>query len=133
MAKKKRGQNGNSGNGKSGEGTQESPEQVEAVVLPLARQFPPHQVGVLSNHFVIQRDGSEFHLLFFQTQPPTIIAESEEEKERLIEPYRTNGVPSICVARIIVSADRMPAFVKAMQDNLGSYQASQEKERGADE
>ena len=53
-----------------------------AIELKVNRTFPAGQLGVLSNHFVVQNDGPEFHLLFFQAHLPIILEESEEEKAR---------------------------------------------------
>jgi hypothetical protein len=125
MAKHKTTKKTHAANGRAEKPSRE--EVVEnATILPLNRVVPLGTVGVCSNHFVVQHDGAEFHLSFFQTQMPIILGETEEEREQCLAPYRTSGVPSICVARIVVSAERMPAFIEAMQVNLGKYQAAQE-------
>ena len=90
--------------------------EPELVALPLAREIPSGQIGVLSNHFVIQHDGPEFHLLFFQTQPPIVLADTEEERRKALEEIQS--VRSVCIARIIVSAERLPSIISAMQENL---------------
>ena len=98
------------------------PEKIE---VPISREFPAGQVGFLSNHFVIQHDGPEFHLLFFQTHPPVVLTETEDEARKVLEKAEAR---SVCVARIIVSAERMPSFVSAMQQNLEKYGRHQEQE-----
>jgi len=93
------------------------PRDLE-VAVPIERSFPEGQVGVLANHFVIQRDGPEFHLLFFQTHPPLVFAETDEECRKLLAAAKAK---SVCVARIVVSAERLPSFIAAMETNLERY------------
>lgn len=92
----------------------------QRVPVPISREFPPDQVGVTSNHFVIQQDDSEFHLLFFQTHPPVVLADTDEERREILANAEAR---SICVARIIVSADRLPSFIEAMESNLKRHNA----------
>ena len=91
----------------------------EDIAVPIAREFPAGQVGVAANHFVIQHDQSEFHLLFFQTHPALILGDTDEETEKAAE--QVKSARSVCVARIIVSAERLPSFVRAMQENLEKH------------
>ena len=91
----------------------------DIIAVPIAREYPPGQIGVLANHFAIQQDGPEFHLLFFQTHPPLILVESEQERRDLLAKAEAR---SVCVARLIVSAERLPSFIEAMQSNLDKYQ-----------
>ena len=91
-------------------------KEVQVVDIPLVREYPPGQVGMLANNFVVQHDGPEFHLLFFQTQPPVILGETKEEVEAAVRAIRDEGAKSVCVARIVVSAERLPSFIQAMQD-----------------
>lgn len=112
MAKKK---TQSSSNGHSA-GKKESESGAEMVELPFVHKIPSDQLGILSNQFVIQGDGPEFHLLFFQTRPPMILGDTEAEIRKSIQ--KIKSVDSVCVARIIVSAERLPLIIRAMQDNL---------------
>ena len=95
------------------------------IALPLIREFPPDQVGVSSNNFAVQSDGSDFHLMFFQTQPPMIIASTEEERREQLKKLRdAGGVRSVCLARIVVAADRLPSFIAVMQEGLANHNAA---------
>ena len=91
----------------------------DVIAVPIVREYPPGQVGVLANNFVIQHDGPEFHLLFFQNHPPVILGETEEEIKKAAR--EIEAVRSVCVARLIVSAERLPLFIRAMQENLEKH------------
>ncbi len=95
------------------------------IAVPFIREYPPGQVGVLANSFVIQHDGPEFHLLFFQNHPPVILGETEEEIKKAAKEVK--AVKSVCVARLIVSAERLPSFIRAMQENLEKHGRQQQE------
>jgi hypothetical protein len=90
------------------------------------RAFPANQVGVSSDHFVIHSSGPDFRLYFFQMQPPLIYGGTEEERQREIQRCQKDGIPAICVAQIIIAAERMPAFLKTMQSNYERSRSSGE-------
>jgi hypothetical protein len=133
MAKKKTTSKIQPSNGRTGKKVKAGKQASKAVSLQINRIIPPNLLGVCSNHFVVQHDGTEFHLLFFQTQPPIIIGETEAERDREIKQHQEHGVPSMCISRIIVAADRIPAIIKAMQTNLEKYQASRGMQSGTGE
>jgi hypothetical protein len=133
MSKKKSARTQHPTNGQRAKKTvpREPREQI-AVALKINRTFPAGQLGVSSNHFVVQNDGPEFHLLFFQAHLPIFLEGSEEEKAREIARYQRDGVLGVCIARIIVAAERMPEFIQAMQANFVSYQTRKGTQSGAE-
>jgi hypothetical protein len=131
MAKKKLARAQNAVNGQDAKKTVAGKQAEAAVALKINRIFPTGQVGVSANHFVVQSDGPEFHLLFFQAHLPIILEGTEEQKSQEIELLKQNGVPAMCLARIIVAAERMPAFIDALKTNFTHYQTLREPQRGA--
>ena len=132
MAKKKAASRSNGSAAKKVTKKKKPEPEFKEVEIPLRREFPPNQVGILANNFVIQRDGPECHLLFFQTLPPIVLAEKEEERRKLLE--QIEDARSVCVARIIVSGERLPSFIEAMQTNVERHKrhaASIEPAKGA--
>ncbi len=97
----------------------------DRVALKLIREFPADQVGVSANNFAVQSDGSEFHLMFFQNQPPILLAGTEQERREALK--QLDGVRSVCLARIIVAADRLPSFIEVMQEGLANHNAAREQ------
>ena len=99
-------------------------QEVEFIGVPIEREFPTGQMPLFANHFVVQNDGPEFYLMFFQTNPPLIVTDSPADRKRQLE--KLESVKSQCVARLVMSADRIPAVVEAMQKTLTGYQKKQE-------
>lgn len=82
-------------------------------VFLIEREFPADQVPIYANHFVVQHDGPECYLMFFQIQPPVAVG-----KRKVTAKAKTTSVKAKCVTRIVMSADRIPDVIRAMQDNL---------------
>ena len=77
---------------------------------------------VLSNLQVIQHVQQEFIITFGQFSPPITFGSPEEQKEQVqSKPY----LPVKTVARVAMSPQRVADLVKALQDNLDNWKASQ--------
>ncbi|MBL8848717.1 MAG: hypothetical protein JNG89_03495 [Planctomycetaceae bacterium] len=65
------------------------------------------------NHFLIQADGAEFHIRFYQVLPPIIMGETQEE--RLEEANRLEGrIAATCIGHVVFARDRMREFIEVM-------------------
>jgi hypothetical protein len=95
------------------------------VLIPIERYCPPELVSRYATDLIIQRTGSEFILSFFETIPPMVLGTPEEQQDKL---KKLASVRSECIARVIVSDDRFPQFVQAMQENLERWQSTLENE-----
>jgi hypothetical protein len=94
---------------------------VEIVEVPTRHVIPPDIVGQYATNLVVQHTEHEFILSFFEMQRPPLIG-SLEERRAILE--KLEYVPVKCFARIIVSPDRFPSFVEALQGNLEKYRES---------
>lgn len=97
----------------------EQPQAVR-VELPIDWQFPKDLSSRYATHLIVQHTEHEFVLSFFEILPPTIFGSPEAVSAQL---ERLSSVPAECVGRIVVAADRMPAFVTVLQENLKRYQS----------
>lgn len=86
------------------------------VLLPIEWNIPDDLVARYATNMVIQRSKDEFYISFFEVKPPILLGKPNEivEQAKQLSSVRAN-----CVAQIIISADRMPDFVKAFERNLG--------------
>jgi len=79
----------------------------------------------LRSHFVssilVQHQPDFFILSFFELWPPAILGESNEEEKAALE--AVDHVDAKCVARLVVTPDKMRDFVEAMSRNLANYEA----------
>ena len=95
-------------------------QEREVVKLPIEWYCPENVIGRFANHLIVVLDKHEYHISFFELPPPIILGDEETVKQQLKD---MKSAKATCVARIIVSAERMPSFVKALQDNLNRHQS----------
>jgi hypothetical protein len=84
--------------------------------LPLALidwRFPEGSFTPYATNMLVQRIENEFKVSFFEIKPPVRFSESEAVPEK---------VRADCVASVIISADRLPNFIKALQTQFDGYQ-----------
>jgi hypothetical protein len=78
--------------------------------------------GMQSNfvsHLVAQHQIDHFVLSFFELWPPLILGDTDEEMRRALN--AVDSVDARCVARIIVTPNKMREFIAVMADNLARY------------
>jgi hypothetical protein len=92
-----------------------------------------HNLGdaktVFANHFAVQSTlQGEFTILFFEVIAPLVISGGDpEETKRLVEGI--NEVEAKCVARIVVTKDRMNELARVLGEHFGGFvEATQGKE-----
>jgi len=81
--------------------------------------FPEDLKTQFVSNLVIQHEPGIFILSFFETLPPFILGETEEEKRMVLE--KIEFIESKCLARLIITPEKMEAFIKAMSENLNAY------------
>lgn len=90
----------------------ELPEQAEKEVV-INHIFPCGLKGVYANQMIVQNTLNEFTISFFQILQPPILKPEDIEKVETID--------AECVARVIVSPDKMGEFVDAINRNWGRF------------
>lgn len=88
--------------------------------IKLKRVYPENLQSHFAQNLVVQHEPGIFILSFFETWPPIVLAESDENQKQLLE--NINEVESKCIARIVLTPERMAAFTKAMEQNLHVYE-----------
>ncbi len=83
-------------------------KRKDIVSVPIEWRFPDGLTTRFANNILIQSDATEFYISFFEILPPAI---SQDDFEKL------TAIPADCVARIAIPRDRMPAFIRAMQEH----------------
>jgi len=96
------------------------------IILPLEWHIPD---GILSRYvtnIVVQHTEHEFIISFFEVRPPIVLG-SDEEKEAQLK--QIDSVRAECVARIVVAADRLPDFIRVLNENLATYRSRFDENR----
>jgi len=97
------------------------PDQAAARRIPVEVQVPPGVVSRYATNLVIQRNGPEYIISFFEIRPPVFVGTPAEQRAQ-IEKLET--IQAECVARVVVSAERMREFAQTFADSLGLDTAS---------
>ena len=104
-----------------------SQETADPIIRPLEWHVPDDLASHYATNFVVQHTDAEFILSFFEIVPPIVVG-SEEERRAQIE--KIPSVRADCVARIIVSPQRLPDFLKAIQTNLEKFLSDHPNQSG---
>lgn len=100
------------------QGTEES---VPGLRLPLKWVIPESISSRFATEMLVQHTDQEFVLSFFETVPPAFFGSPAEQLEQA---RKMDAVETVCVARIVISAKRMPGFAKAIEKGIERYQRS---------
>jgi len=79
-----------------------------------------------ATNLVIQHSEHEFIINFFEMHPPLILGAPDQVREQW---QKIESVQAKCVARIIVSPDRMQEFIDVMQAGLNKYLGKEPEEQ----
>ena len=95
----------------------------EVVDLKIDWNVPEDVITRFATNLVTQTIDNEFKLTFFEIKPE-IVFDEEEQQMKMIE---KGTVRADCISSIIVTADRMPRFLKVLNEQLIKYQDKQKK------
>ena len=86
--------------------------------IELRVDFPPSPdvMPVYANHVTAQFLGSEFVISFYAAFPP-MLSPDEARKSEII------NVEAKCVARLVISRERMPDIARALSENVSQATA----------
>ena len=99
----------------------------EVVYLPIEWQFD-NVTTRFANQLVAQFDQHEVILSFFEIRPPMIFGDGTTNKQQAAA---LKSVKAECVARVVVSRERFPDFVRIQQEKLSDSKPEQRDEKGA--
>jgi len=94
----------------------------ERIPVPLEFCVPDNLASHYATNFVVQHTENEFLLSFFEAEVPILLGTPEENLAKL---KSIGSVKARCVARIIVSPNRMAELLRIMRENYDRYQGGQ--------
>jgi hypothetical protein len=95
-------------------------ETIPSKKVRIDRKYPDDLQSYFISDIVVQHEQDRFILTFFEVWPPAIIGETDEEKLNILNSI--DHVEAKCVARIVMTPDKMREFMKAATDNLSSFE-----------
>lgn len=94
---------------------QESGLKDEGKPVRIEYVFPENQNAAFANHALVQNEGHEVYISFFDIRPPILTGTQEEKQKQLDE---LDSVQATCVARIVMSTGRIQGLIGALDDQL---------------
>jgi hypothetical protein len=92
--------------------------QQQEMVAPIEWRVPEGISTPFATNMIVQLIENEFKLSFFEVKPPLIFDYSTT---------RPSSIVADCVGSVIITADRLPKFIEALQSQLNMYQSSKQK------
>jgi hypothetical protein len=89
--------------------------------IRIERIHPENLSSYFVSNLVVQHEKESFIMSFFEVWPPAIVGDTDEEKQAALDAI--DHVDAKCVARLVVTPQRMREFVTIMSDNLSAYEA----------
>jgi len=86
--------------------------------IPIEWYIPDGLISPFASNMLVQTIENEFKLSFFEIKPPLRLDDSAPLPEK---------ARADCVASVIVTADRMPKFIAALQLQLNKYHQSKKQ------
>ena len=81
--------------------------------IPLIWDIPEDLVSGYATNILVQTGEHEFFVSFFETPPPVLLKPTDVEK--------LESVRAECIARLIISPERIQSFIDALQQQLDGY------------
>lgn len=89
--------------------------QKHKLRLPIDWRIPDDMPGRYATNILVQGNENEFIIYFFEISQPILLGSPEEQQE-IIKSLKS--IKASCLAKIIVSPQRLPEFVKVLQDQV---------------
>lgn len=90
------------------------PKYLHKVEIPIEWNVPDDIVARYASNMTVQRMENEYLISFFEVKPPIILGEPTEIESKL-KTFKT--MRANCVAQIIISKEKMPSIISALETN----------------
>lgn len=87
--------------------------ETEERRVPLVWSFPDDLVSGYATNMLVQSGDNELYVSFFESPPPVLFTPDDAKS--------LESVKAECIARIVISPDRMPKFIEALQKQLDGF------------
>ncbi len=87
--------------------------------IKINHKYPDNLQSYFASNFVVQHQEDHFILSFFEVYHPPIIGETEEEKIAVLD--KIDHIDANCVARIVLTPEKLEDIIRALQENQNSF------------
>ena len=100
-------------------------KSFEIVKVPVEWNIPDDIITRYATNLVVQHTDQEFTLSFFETRQPILLGTPEES---LATVKKLKTMRADCIARIVVTPEKMSQFVEVMGRNVARHLKTMGKE-----
>ncbi len=106
---------------------EESGEEVKKIPI---RFMPTNVLNHFANYAIVQHDGDHnvFTLTFYDVQKPPLMG-AKEEIDAGLKQLEEEGIPAVCLARIVMNPPHFRRFVATLQKHLERLDSRQAEEK----
>lgn len=97
----------------------ETKAEIKPIAIPIEYNTPEGTMTPFATNMLVQIIENEFKISFFELKPFLRLSESDPIPSKMRADY---------IGGVIVSADRLPNFIKALQGQLEKYQTIKKEE-----
>jgi hypothetical protein len=100
----------------------EKKEEQEQKAIVIEYNISENVMTRYATHMVVQTIENEFKISFFEVKIPIILTDQDREKFN-----ETRTMKADCIASVIITSDRLPRFLQALNEHLSKYMSEKEK------
>ena len=93
--------------------TRAAKKKTQERVIPMVWNFPDDLLSGYATNMLVQAGEQELFISFFELQQPVLLAPEDAAK--------LESVKAECIAKIIVTPERLTAFIEVLQKQLDAY------------
>lgn len=97
--------------------TPKEESKAKATAVPIEWHVPDGLITPFATNMLIQTIEHEFKISFFEIKPQIRLDNTQPLPDK---------IGADCIASVIVTADRLPKFIEALQSQLDKYNAKQQ-------
>lgn len=90
---------------------EKEPRMAGTKILPIA--WPTDVPAAYANNVVAQKDDGMLLLTFFQVNPPYLIAETDDERKKMVE--EMESLNALVTAKVAIPLSAVPALLRVVQ------------------
>jgi len=95
--------------------TRTAKKKPQERIIPMVWNFPDDLLSGYATNILVQTGEQELFISFFELQQPVVLAPEDVAK--------IESVNAECIARIIVTPERLSKFIEALQKQLDTFNA----------
>ena len=99
--------------------TRSTKKKSQERAIPMVWNFPDDLLSGYATNILVQAGDQELYVSFFEIQHPVLLAAEDVSK--------LESVNAVCIAKVVVTPERLASFIEVMQKQLEAFNAKKAK------